>query len=185
MSTKITVIGTIGNEPKEIVFNDGNSRCQFRVVSNDRYYDAKSQTWEDGAASWFSVNVYRTLGANAMQSLSKGQRVVVHGRLRVRDWTGKDGSGHTVAEIEAESVGADLMFGTAVFTKNSQNSADGSTAGGRKNGAANFSGEQVAMPQWVAVNETETAAKSPFSSTNNAVTDEKLVKTGKKELQRA
>lgn len=94
----------------------GVAYCTFRVASNERRYDREKSQWIDGETTWVTVNTFRSLAEHAGVSFSKGDRVVVNGRLRVRKWVNGDRRG-TAVEIEAEAVGHDLRFGTSRFTK--------------------------------------------------------------------
>ncbi len=72
--------------------------------------------WKDGDTNWFTITAFKNLAINTANSLSKGERIVVTGTLRVRDWDNGERSGTSV-EIEADSIGHDLAWGTATFTR--------------------------------------------------------------------
>ena len=90
--------------------------ASFRLGSTERRYDRGSSTWVDGNTNWFTVQGYRQLAGNIGCSIKKGQRVIIVGRLKMRSWE-KEGRIYHVAEIDAESVGHDLMWGSANFTR--------------------------------------------------------------------
>ncbi|MBW1638014.1 single-stranded DNA-binding protein [Microbacterium resistens] len=118
MTDTITVAGTIATEPRLERTPTGVSVLKFRLASNLRKRDARTGEWVDLSTNWYAVSAYRRLAENAAQSLRKGTSVVVHGRLRIRDWESKDGQRGTSADLEADLLGSDLRFGTSVYTKN-------------------------------------------------------------------
>lgn len=116
MSDTITVTGLVATTPKHLVTSAGLAVTSFRLASNQRRFDRTTQKWVDGETNWYTVATFRQLAANVVISLQKGQRIVVTGRLRVRDWENDDKKGRTI-EIEAEALGHDLTWGTAAFTR--------------------------------------------------------------------
>lgn len=116
MSDTITVTGLVATTPKLIVTGEGLAITNFRFASAQRRYDRGQSKWVDGETNWYTVTAFRQLATNVAGSLQKGQRIVVTGRLRVRDWTHDDKKGTNV-EIDAEAIGHDLSWGTAAFTR--------------------------------------------------------------------
>jgi single-strand DNA-binding protein len=116
MSEQISVTGLIATTPRHLVTQEGLPITSFRLASAQRRFDKNQNKWIDADTNWFTVSVFRQLAINAAQSLSKGDRVVLHGRLRVRDWDNGERSGTTV-EIEADSLGQDLNWGVSQFTR--------------------------------------------------------------------
>jgi single-strand DNA-binding protein len=116
MSDTITVTGLVATTPKLIVTSEGLAITNFRFASAQRRYDRGQSKWVDGETNWYTVTAFRQLATNVAGSLQKGQRIVVTGRLRVRDWTQDDKKGTNV-EIDAEAIGHDLSWGTAAFTR--------------------------------------------------------------------
>ena len=116
MPTFVNVVGTVATDPKEIQLRAEGTMCTFRLASSERRLNRETQQWEDGTTNWFTVNLYRALAANAAVSFAKGDRVLVNGRLRVKQWQKDDRSGTSV-EVDAEAVGHDLRWGTTAFTK--------------------------------------------------------------------
>jgi single-strand DNA-binding protein len=115
MADRITVIGTLGQDPEERSTSRG-SVVQFRLASTDRRRDAQGN-WQDGTTSWYRVNAWGELGRNALISLRKGQRVIVAGDLSVSEWDGADGHKGRSVEIRATALGHDLTFGTSRFER--------------------------------------------------------------------
>ena len=116
MSDTITVTGLVATAPKLIVTSEGLAITNFRLASGQRRYDRGQSKWVDGETNWYTITAFRQLATNVAGSLQKGQRIVVTGRLRVRDWSHDDKKGTNV-EIDAEAIGHDLSWGTAAFTR--------------------------------------------------------------------
>ena len=114
--TSLTVCGNVCTSPRHVVRDDGLMITSFRIASTLRKFDRDRRQWVDGETTFLTVSCFRALAANVAGSVEKGQRVMVVGRLRVRPWVKGDRSGTNV-EIEANSVGHDLSWGTASFTR--------------------------------------------------------------------
>lgn len=122
MTDTITVTGVVGSDPRVHVTTQGLAITSFRLASTRRYFDRAKGTWEDGETNWYTVSGFRQLAHNAAASVHKGDRVVVHGRLRLRAWENGEKSG-TAIEIEADSIGHDLAWGITALTKVRRESA--------------------------------------------------------------
>lgn len=116
MTDNITVTGVVGSDPKHHVTSQGLAITSFRLASTRRYFDRSKGTWEDGETNWYTVSAFRQLAFNASTSIVRGERVVVHGRLRLRAWETGEKSG-TAVEIEADAIGHDLTWGVSKFTR--------------------------------------------------------------------
>jgi single-strand DNA-binding protein len=116
MSDTITITGLVGTDPREIATSDGLAIVTFRLGSTVRRFDRGTQRWVDGDTNWYSVTAFRQLAINCLSSLNKGQRAIVTGRIRIRDWKTDERTGVSV-DIEADSIGHDLLWGTSVFTR--------------------------------------------------------------------
>jgi single-strand DNA-binding protein len=116
MSETITITGNVGTDPQLKHTQDGLAIASFRVGSTQRRYDRSSSKWVDAGTSWYAVSAFRSLAEHAHASLKRGDRVVLTGRLRVRNWDNGTARG-TAVEIDAEAIGHDLLWGTSVFTK--------------------------------------------------------------------
>ncbi|WP_157156478.1 MULTISPECIES: single-stranded DNA-binding protein [unclassified Diaminobutyricimonas] len=116
MTDMITVTGVVATEPTKFVTSAAVPITSFRLASNQRRYDRGKQEWVDVGTNWYGVSAFRALALHALVSLHKGERVVVTGRLKVREWTAGEKNG-TAVEIDAESIGHDLTFGTSMFTR--------------------------------------------------------------------
>lgn len=116
MHTQVCLVGTVATDPKLTKSAGKASFCSFRLACNERRYDADKQEWVDTETSWFSINSFRGLADHAVSSFNKGDRIIVNGKLRVREWTNGEKSG-TSAVIEADALGHDLRWGTSAFSR--------------------------------------------------------------------
>jgi single-strand DNA-binding protein len=116
MSEVTTITGLVATTPRHLVTQDGLPITSFRLAAAHRRFDRTSNRWVDGETNWYTITAFRQLAINLAGSISKGERIVATGKLRVRDWDNGERAGTSV-ELEAESVGHDLTWGTAVFTR--------------------------------------------------------------------
>lgn len=114
--TTMTLAGNLVADAELRYTPQGQAVARFRVASTPRYYDKASGDWKDGEALFLTVNAWRQLGENAAESLERGSRVIVTGRLRQRSYE-KDGDKRTVYELEADEVGVSLRNATAKVSK--------------------------------------------------------------------
>ena len=114
----VTAAGIVATTPRHVQTDEGLDITSFRLASNRRRYDDELQQWVDVDTNWYTVVAFRALAANAEKSLRKGDRVVVSGRVRIRDWEHDSGSGTSV-EVEADALGHDLLWGTTTYTRSS------------------------------------------------------------------
>ena len=116
MSESFTVSGLVATTPRHLVTQEGLPITSFRLASSKRRFDRTKKIWVDGETNWFTINSFRQLAINCASSVSKGDRIVVSGRLKVRDWDNGERSGTSV-EIEADCLGHDLVWGTTEFSR--------------------------------------------------------------------
>jgi single-strand DNA-binding protein len=128
MSDFVTVTGLIATDPRHVTTREGLAITSFRLASMHRRYDQASHKWIDDGTNWYSVSAFRSLAKNAAQSLSKGQRVIVSGRLKIREWDTGEKSGISV-DIEAEGIGHDLLWGTTSYERNQPPASEPPPAG--------------------------------------------------------
>jgi single-strand DNA-binding protein len=112
----ITLTGLVATEPKHLTTTEGLPITSFRLASGQGWYDREAKNWVDKGKNWYTVSAFRRLALGTAASLSKGDRVIVTGRVRFREWSssGKEG---TSIEIDADAVGHDLNWGTARYTR--------------------------------------------------------------------
>jgi single-strand DNA-binding protein len=114
MSDVITVTGNIATPPELKHTPAGLPILTFRLASTERRYDRAQNVWVDGATNWYSVSAFRGLAEHAHRSLEKGNRVILTGRLHVRQWESGDRRG-TAVDIDADAIGHDLRWGTTSY----------------------------------------------------------------------
>jgi len=158
MTDTITLTGIIATEPRVVTTEAGLDIASFRLASTHRRFDRVKDEWVDGDTNWYTVTAFRALGANAGQSLHKGERVVVLGRLRVRAWEAGDKSGTTV-EVDADAIGHDLRWGRSTFARST--SATAAPTGAPEATAGGAAGEAVTAP----------GAETPASSSDGWAAD--------------
>lgn len=111
-----TIQGLVATTPRHIKTDDGIDISSFRLVSTQRRFNREISQWEDANANWYSVVAFRRLAGNVAECINKGDRVVITGRLKVKDWDNGEKTGTSI-EIEAEAIGHDLNWGTTSFTR--------------------------------------------------------------------
>ena len=116
MSESFTVSGLVATTPRHLVTQEGLPITSFRLASSKRRFDRTKKIWVEGDTNWFTITSFRQLAINSAASISKGDRIVVSGRLKIRDWDNGERSGTSV-EVDAESLGHDLVWGTAEFSR--------------------------------------------------------------------
>jgi single-strand DNA-binding protein len=123
MSDIITLTGIVATVPRHLVTGEGLPITSFRLASTQRRYDRAKGEWVDGDTNWYTITTFRHLAAHSAASIVKGERVVVTGRLRIREWQNGDRTGTTI-DIEADALGHDLAWGTSTFTRSISSTVD-------------------------------------------------------------
>ena len=116
MPSKITATGLVATTPRHLITADGLPITSFRLADNGVRYDPVKKAWVDDETNWFTITAYNDLAINVAGSVGKGERIVVSGDLRVRDWDNGERAGTSV-EITADTIGHDLAWGTGVFSR--------------------------------------------------------------------
>ena len=109
--THVTITGNLTDDPEVTFTPSGQAVCNFRVAVTPRVRDG--DTWRDGDTSFFRVNAWRTLGEHVADSLSKGDRAIVVGRLKSRSWETPEGEQRSLVEVDADEVAPSLRFAVA------------------------------------------------------------------------
>lgn len=114
MTDTLTVMGKVATDPTHSRTTTGIPVTNFRLATTHRRFDQATQTWVDAGTNWYSIAAFRQLGEHVKASLRTGDSVIVTGRLKIRAWeaNGKQG---TSVDIDAESIGHDLRWGTSAF----------------------------------------------------------------------
>ncbi|MPZ28641.1 MAG: single-stranded DNA-binding protein [Micromonosporaceae bacterium] len=128
--TNITLIGNLTDDPELRFTPSGAAVAKFRVASTPRYLDRQSGEWKDGEALFLACNVWRQAAEHVAESLQRGTRVIVSGRLRQRSYETREGEKRTVYEMEVDDIGPSLRYATAKVQKMSRSSGGGGGGGG-------------------------------------------------------
>lgn len=128
--TVITLVGNLVDDPELRFTSSGAAVAKFRIASTPRYMDRQTNEWKDGESLFLTCNVWRQAAENVAESLQRGMRVVVQGRLKQRSYETRDGEKRTVYEVEVDEVGPSLRNATAKVTK-VQRSGGGFGVGGQ------------------------------------------------------
>ncbi|GAA2051786.1 MULTISPECIES: single-stranded DNA-binding protein [Streptomyces] len=128
--TVITVVGNLVDDPELRFTPSGAAVAKFRVASTPRIFDRQSNEWRDGESLFLTCSVWRQAAENVAESLTKGTRVIVQGRLKQRSYDDREGVKRTVFELEVDEVGASLRNATAKVTRTSGGGRGGQGGGG-------------------------------------------------------
>lgn len=139
--TTITLIGNVVSDPELRFTPAGAAVCKFRIASTPRKFDKQTNAWTDGEPLFLGASVWRQQAENVAESITKGARVVVVGRLTQRSYEDREGVKRTVYEIEADEVAVSLRNATAKVTKAVPN-GQGSVAQQATTGAQPANGQQ-------------------------------------------
>ena len=123
--TSITVVGNLVADPELRFTTAGAAVANFRIASTPRRFNRQTSQWEDGEAMYLTCNVWRQAAENVAESLSKGMRVIVQGRLRQRSYESREGERRSIFEVEVDEVGPSLSFATAQVTRASRGGGQG------------------------------------------------------------
>ncbi|WP_309500289.1 single-stranded DNA-binding protein [Streptomyces shenzhenensis] len=115
--TVITVVGNLVDDPELRFTPSGTAVAKFRVASTPRAFDRQTNEWKDGESLFLTCAVWQQAAENAAESLTRGMRVIVQGRLKQRSYEDRDGVKRTVFELDAEEVGTSLKNASATVTK--------------------------------------------------------------------
>ena len=138
--TAITIAGNLVDDPELRYTPTGQAVARFRVASTPRFMDRQTNEWKDGESLFLSCNVWRQAAENVAESLQRGMRVIVQGRLKQRSYETKEGEKRTVYEVEVDEVGPSLRNASAKVTKTQRSSGGGGFGGGGGGGGGNQGG---------------------------------------------
>ena len=132
--TQITIVGNLVGDPELRYTPTGQAVANFRVASTPRFRDNATGEWKDGDSLFLSCNVWRQAAENVAESLQRGMRVIVNGRLRQRSYETREGEKRTVYEIEVDEVGPSLRNASAKVAKSNRSGGGfgGQGGGGRR-----------------------------------------------------
>ncbi len=142
--TVITVVGNLTDDPELRFTSSGIAVANFTVASTPRSFDKQSGEWKDGDALFLRCSIWRQAAENVAESLQKGARVVVQGRLKQRSYETREGEKRTVYELDVDEVGPSLRYATAKVTKVTR--SGGGFGGGSGDGGGGGGGNASAAP---------------------------------------
>jgi single-strand DNA-binding protein len=137
----ITVVGNLTDDPELRFTPSGAAVAKFRVASTPRFLDKQTNEWKDGEPLFLQCNIWRQAAENVAESLQRGARVIVTGRLRQRSYETREGEKRTVFELEVDEIGPSLRYATAKVQKMSRSSGSSGgfgSGGGNGGGGGNF-----------------------------------------------
>jgi single-strand DNA-binding protein len=170
--TAITIAGNLVDDPELRFTPAGQPVARFRVASTPRFRDNATGEWKDGDSLFLTCNVWRQAAENAAESLTRGMRVIVSGRLRQRSYETKEGEKRTVYEVEVDDVGPSLRNASAKVNKMTRNGAQGPggsgspggsvSSGGRTSGSQGNSGGGAETDPWASDGAEAYSDEPPF-----------------------
>ena len=141
--TTITVIGNLTNDPELRFTPSGSAVANFTIASTPRTFDRQSNEWKDGETLFLRASVWREAAENVAESLTKGMRVIVSGRLKSRSYETKEGEKRTVIELEVDEIGPSLRYANAKVNRTQRSGGQGGQGGfGGGNSGGGFGGGQ-------------------------------------------
>lgn len=163
--TPITLVGNLTADPELRFTPSGAAVASFTVASTPRTFDRQSNEWKDGDAMFLNCSVWRQAAENVTESLQKGMRVIVQGRLKSRSYETREGEKRTVFEVEVEEVGPALKYATAKVTRTTSagGGGGGNWQGGNNSGGSNGGGDWSPRPSGQG-SENRSAGADPWAS---------------------
>lgn len=144
--TVITIVGNLVDDPELRFTPSGAAVANFRIASTPRIYDRQSGEWRDGDTLFLSCSVWRQAAENVAESLQKGMRTIVQGRLKSRQYETREGEKRTVFEIDVDEVGPSLRNATAKVAKTTRSGAGAGWQGGGAGGSGGGGNDPWASP---------------------------------------
>lgn len=146
--TVITLVGNLVDDPELRFTPSGAAVANFRIASTPRTFDRQSNEWKDGEALFLTCNVWRQAAENCAESLTKGMRVIVQGRLKQRSYETREGEKRTVFEVEVDEVGPSLAFASAKVNRTPRGGGGGGGGGYGGGGGGNRGGGGQSEDPW-------------------------------------
>ena len=140
--TTITIVGNLVGDPELRYPPTGQAVANFRIASTPRFMDRTTNEWKDGDSLFLSCNVWRQAAENVAESLQRGMRVIVTGRLKQRQYETKEGEKRTVYEVEVDDVGPSLRNASAKVARANRTGGAGGAGGGFGGGQSSGGGNQ-------------------------------------------
>ena len=141
--TTITLVGNLTADPELRFTPAGAAVANFTVASTPRTFDRQTNDWKDGEAMFISCSVWRQAAENVAESLTKGMRVIVQGRLKSRSYETREGERRTVFEVDVGEVGPSLRYASAKVTKTASSGGGGGYSGGQQQSSGGWGGNSA------------------------------------------
>jgi len=138
--TVITLVGNLVDDPELRFTPSGAAVAKFRIASTPRFLDKQTNEWKDGEPLFLTCNVWRQAAEHVAESLQRGARVIVTGRLRQRSYETREGEKRTVMELEVDEIGPSLRYATAKVQKMARSSGNGGFGSGGSGGSSGGGG---------------------------------------------
>jgi single-strand DNA-binding protein len=142
----ITVVGNLTDDPELRFTPSGAAVAKFRIASTPRNFDKASNEWKDGEPLFLACNIWRQAAENVAESLTRGSRVIVTGRLKQRSYETREGEKRTVIELEVDEIGPSLKYATAKIAKMQRSGGQQSSNAGSSGGDDPWSSAGPAKP---------------------------------------
>jgi single-strand DNA-binding protein len=162
--TVITVIGNLTDDPELRFTPSGAAVANFTVASTPRIFKRDSNSWEDGDTLFLRCSVWRQYAENVAESLTRGTRVIVQGRLKQRSYETREGEKRTVVELEVEDIGPALRYATAKVQRTQRSGAGGGYGGGAGGGQSQPAASGSSSDPWA----SSTPANDPWAGGGEA-----------------
>ncbi len=146
--TVITVVGNLTADPELRFTASGAAVANFTVASTPRTFDRNSGEWKDGEALFLRCNIWRQAAENVAETLTRGSRVIVNGRLKQRSFETKEGEKRTVIELEVDEIGPSLRYATAKINRAQRSDSSSGGGYGSSGGGARSGGSAPAEDPW-------------------------------------
>lgn len=169
--TVITLVGNLVDDPELRFTPSGAAVASFRLASTPRTYDRQSGEWKDGESLFLTCSVWRQAAENTAESLQKGMRVIVQGRLKQRSYETREGEKRTVYEIDVDEVGPSLRSATAKVARTQRSGAGGGGFGGGQSSSNQASGGQGSGGQGSAAGNDPWANPAPSGGSSGGGND--------------
>ena len=146
--TIITLVGNLVDDPSLRFAQSGAAVANFTIASTPRAFDKQSNEWKDGDTMFLNCSIWRQAAEHVAESLTKGTRVIVQGRLKSRSYDDREGNRRTVFEVDVEEVGPSLRYATAKVNRTSGQGGGGWQGGGGQGGSHERGGGQAGGDNW-------------------------------------
>jgi single-strand DNA-binding protein len=162
--TTITVVGNLTDDPDLRFTPNGAAVANFTVASTPRFFDKQTNEWKDGEALFLRCSIWRQAAENVAETLQRGARVIVQGRLKQRSYETREGEKRTTFEVDVEEIGPSLKYATAKVTKTSRSGTGGGTSGGGNSYGGGGGNDPWATPAGQSASAGQSGGNDPWAA---------------------